>query len=941
MAKKGRKTETSANNPKVRKNLNKNEPERSGTANPRKRGPQKNANKAETVKKTRKTKEPKTKKPKLNSANSNGSNKNKKSLPKTPKTPAKRGRKSKSSLDLKQSEQNQHLEQSKKKNDNKESKRKIDNSMLIDNDDDTEEEFIDQQTKNLIESVANSVDSSPPINDSTNMITYGYNPSSYHSINTDQKSPSKSFQFNQGQTNYLGSSYSNVLSSSSKSAFSAVTNQLKSFNHLPISSTGPIIAQKPSSMIMDPMSSLKLQPTMIGNLGHQALISTVHQNNINDANHDLPQELLHQGWRKFWSKREERPYFFNKVTNESVWEMPKSGGDRSLPVTYDPMTDPLGIQNPTSTFPHQTIADPMIYPLYPLLNPSYEPFSQFKNYDSMTNKKTLIGPFDFNIPSTCYAWEGLYFYYFHPHPEAELLRSQLSIKLKKHYWELCQTRHKIEPPTNSFTKWLLERKITDKGCDPFFVSDCNQTLSSYLFDDLLKDVPIKMEKPLYSREARKQLSKYAEAADNIISSPQWNGSGRKLVKWNVEAAFRWIRTSPNATYEEYRQHLDHLRNQCHPYIFEACKSSIESVFSKIYNESADYAHRIRNLNLELFKNENLKEREPYRYPNQKTVLCYPAYLLNPCPKLPQVQMHPERDGFIFRYKNTEYLKINAVHHQKLELLYYYNCRDDRRYNLFLARVWCLLKRYQSLFDKFEGVSFQNSLPLSVFATLHKNFGVTFECFASPFNCYFRQYCSLFPDTDGYFGSRGSILNFYPTSGSFQAFPPDSEDLIDASITHFEKLLENSREPLSFILFIQQRPKFSSDILSKLENNKFKRMQLKIAANEHQFRSGLQHLINSTDVVQISQTDTVIYFLQNDGGFLNWGPTPERIEELTESFVLDRDKEIIILTPAQTATTTAASTLTTAITPVSNTAQMPSLSVNHQKLEPEIRSNGCY
>lgn len=88
------------------------------------------------------------------------------------------------------------------------------------------------------------------------------------------------------------------------------------------------------------------------------------------------------------------------------------------------------------------------------------------------------------------------------------------------------------------------------------------------------------------------------------------------------------------------------------------------------------------------------EREPYRYPNQKTVLCYPAYLLNPCPKLPQVQMHPERDGFIFRYKNTEYLKINAVHHQKLELLYYYNCRDDRRYNLFLARVWCLLKRYQ-------------------------------------------------------------------------------------------------------------------------------------------------------------------------------------------------------------------------------------------------------
>ena len=37
---------------------------------------------------------------------------------------------------------------------------------------------------------------------------------------------------------------------------------------------------------------------------------------------DLPPELLEQGWEKYWSSREKRPYFFNKVNGERRWEMP-------------------------------------------------------------------------------------------------------------------------------------------------------------------------------------------------------------------------------------------------------------------------------------------------------------------------------------------------------------------------------------------------------------------------------------------------------------------------------------------------------------------------------------------------------------------------------------------------------------------------------------------
>ena len=38
--------------------------------------------------------------------------------------------------------------------------------------------------------------------------------------------------------------------------------------------------------------------------------------------HDLPLEIFQQGWRKCWSKRENRFYFWNKATGESLWDMP-------------------------------------------------------------------------------------------------------------------------------------------------------------------------------------------------------------------------------------------------------------------------------------------------------------------------------------------------------------------------------------------------------------------------------------------------------------------------------------------------------------------------------------------------------------------------------------------------------------------------------------------
>lgn len=94
-----------------------------------------------------------------------------------------------------------------------------------------------------------------------------------------------------------------------------------------------------------------------------------------------------------------------------------------------------------------------------------------------------------------------------------------------------------------------------------------------------------------------------------------------------------------------------------------------------------------------------------------------------------------------------------------EILYRYNCYDDKKFDLFIGRVYCLLKRYTTFLCNLtatekEAEMTQASLPVTVFECLQRHFGVTFECFASPLNCYFKQFCSAFSDTDTFFGSRG-------------------------------------------------------------------------------------------------------------------------------------------------------------------------------------------
>lgn len=607
-----------------------------------------------------------------------------------------------------------------------------------------------------------------------------------------------------------------------------------------------------------------------------------------DPVHDLAPELLQAGWRKFWSRREGRPYYFNKLTNESLWETPMLG------IAHDPITDPLGINtdNTNGAIPVPGSLDKRLSRPSTELNPIPAVAKRRASAELCVGsplKKAQLNykPFwNFDIPTNAVIKERAPLNLPPPHPEIECIRSLLVMQLRKKYQDMCTQRENIDAPVDSFNRWLLERKVIDKGKDPLLPSDCTPELSNSLVHEIMEDIPIKVIKPKLSSDARKQLFKYAEAAKKMIETSRTTSQeGRKVVKWNVDETFKWLRKKHNSSYEDYLERSTHLKRQCQPFLYEAAEESVKAIVTTVYKLSSESAQKVQAKTHEMYKEQNISEGTPLPAPsNPRLTYCYAVQLSIPSLRLPLVERQIENEVAQLRYKN-EPLKMNQEHFWKMEQLYGLNCRDDPRFDNFLSRVWCLLRRYQTYFGTSanEGIGNQGALTPSLMECLNRIFGVTFECFASPFNCYFKQYCSAFPDTDGYFGSRGPFLDFYPTSGSFEANPPFSEELMEAMVDHMESLLCETIEPLSFIVFIPDWRDPPTEALIRLENSKFKRKEFSLPALEHEYRHGFQHLPTAKSKMSSQANfDTLVVFLQNDAGFKRWGPTPEKIKELIQA-----------------------------------------------------------
>ena len=122
------------------------------------------------------------------------------------------------------------------------------------------------------------------------------------------------------------------------------------------------------------------------------------------------------------------------------------------------------------------------------------------------------------------------------------------------------------------------------------------------------------------------------------------------------------------------------------------------------------------------------------------------------------------------------LALSIPHFRKLRALFDRACGQNSAHKLvgdgktkdihsesaFRRALFCLLARYRSLSgDYSQGAGFQAAVPPACLQVMQKLWDVDCECFASPLNCFFPNFCSLFPDTDRPFGSLGSFFDLQP------------------------------------------------------------------------------------------------------------------------------------------------------------------------------------
>ena len=85
--------------------------------------------------------------------------------------------------------------------------------------------------------------------------------------------------------------------------------------------------------------------------------------------------------------------------------------------------------------------------------------------------------------------------------------------------------------------------------------------------------------------------------------------------------------------------------------------------------------------------------------------------------------------------------------------------------------------------------------------LQTKHGYNFELFASAINSMFPHYCSLYPDIEKHFGSKGRFADYNITRGNYVANPPFDEEVIKNMAIKLCYTLLNNTDPISVFITI--------------------------------------------------------------------------------------------------------------------------------------------
>ncbi|EFO62396.1 Phosphorylated CTD interacting factor PCIF1 [Giardia lamblia P15] len=236
-------------------------------------------------------------------------------------------------------------------------------------------------------------------------------------------------------------------------------------------------------------------------------------------------------------------------------------------------------------------------------------------------------------------------------------------------------------------------------------------------------------------------------------------------------------------------------------------------------------------------------------------------------------------------------KLSSIHFYKLRELYKKTSgkRFDPDMKIFNKLLFILLRRYHTFFgtERFEGTSFHAAAPENIFRRLKSFLDVSQECFASPLNCFFSQFCSAFPEIDIFFGSLGSFFDYDIIEGSFECGPPYTLECMDRTAKHIIQTLDKSenRRPIMFVVFVPEWRVPPAQYHLDLEESAYTRFHFCAPGGKHYYVSGEQHepkCIASKGALTNEKVGryylvphgTHVYFVCNDAGFKRYAKGSE-------------------------------------------------------------------
>ncbi|KAL9650710.1 hypothetical protein ABK040_001765 [Willaertia magna] len=417
-------------------------------------------------------------------------------------------------------------------------------------------------------------------------------------------------------------------------------------------------------------------------------------------------------------------------------------------------------------------------------------------------------------------------------------------------------------PSESFNRWLYEQLSTPKSKitedDPLLKRPEVAFESKVLSEEIYSEIPFRLRSRTVKQGVQSLYTYY-------------NNGMKWLERMNKEEEIKNICENILRELKSLKHWLDNnyhyndllLVEEKVKYIKENCSNLFHSIVSKYVNSicerlSKKAKEKIKELNQLEDNLDNLTVTLNY---DESDALCLVHYKNN-----------NEEDLF----------KLNLIHHNKLRLLYRkHNLEKDPNLNDFPYRLYSLVRRYQTFFgdlDKEEGANFHAALPEKGFNFLRKQWKVTQECFASPFNCFFKTFCSAFIDTDRYFGSYGSFFDFKPIQGSFECGPPYTLEVMNKTAEYCLELLASTDKPLSFIVFVPEWTDTEYGRLLHPDNTNYCKGHFLADSSKHEYVIGLQHLKENIGRYWTLPFPTHVYFLQNEMGSKTWPVNDTLIEQ---------------------------------------------------------------